>query len=341
MSTLRHGGRSGSRWLSVALARDPSAFADRRRACSRVSEATGTIRQRVLCGDPQPDGQEQFSRCNDPAGVIISVSAASGTEGTNATLDFPVSLSKAHPSRSVSMDWSLIGRTSVDADHYTGITAVAGEDYTDASGTLTFASGETSKTINISLLDDSVNEGLETFKLRLTNASGATFVEYGLSRTFLTVWGTIFSDEDTDAPTVTVTAKYPITPPVSGWFGVLVRFSEPVKGFETSDIEVTNGSVASISRTFQHNKHGNTEWYAKIAPASGLNGDVFVKVPAAAATDVFGNANTASETFVVAARGATTLGRKAFVNCAIPPDQASWERSAGGHGQRLNTASHG
>ena len=126
---------------------------------------------------------------------------------------------------------------------------------------------------------------------------------------------------------------------MSGWFGVLVRFSEPVKGFETSDIEVTNGSVASISRTFQHNKHGNTEWYAKIAPASGLNGDVFVKVPAAAATDVFGNANTASETFVVAARGATTLGRKAFVNCAIPPDQASWERSAGGHGQRLNNVS--
>ena len=52
MSTLRHGGRSGSRWLSVALARDPSAFADRRRAGLRVSEANGAVgRLLAACED--------------------------------------------------------------------------------------------------------------------------------------------------------------------------------------------------------------------------------------------------------------------------------------------------
>ena len=281
----------------------------------------------MWCGDPLP-GLEQYNECNDPYGVTITVSDASATEGTDATIDFEVTLSKPHPYGNVTMDWSI-----------EAITATAGEDYTDASGTLTIALGETTGTISIPLLDDSVSEGVETLKLKLANALGATFVAGGMAGTSLSARGTVLPDEDTDAPTVTVTAEYPITPPVSGWFHVLVRFSEPVKGFETSDIEVTNGSVASISRIFQSNEHGQTKWSAKIVPAFALNGDVSVKVPAAAATDFLGNANTASETFVVAARGATTQGRKAFVTCAIPPDQASWEWRAGGLGQKRDNVS--
>ena len=279
----------------------------------------------VFCGDLLP-GLEQYVQCNDEYGVRIAVSDATGTEGTDATIDFVVSLSKPHPYFNVTMDWSI-----------EAITATAGEDYTDASGTLTIALGETTGTISIPLLDDSVSEGVETLKLKLANASGATFVRGGMAGQSLSARGTVLPDEDTDAPTVTVTAEYPITPPVSGWFHVLVQFSEPVKGFETSDIEVTNGSVASISR--QYYEYDKTKWSAKIVPASGVNGDVSVKVPAAAATDLFENANTASETFVVAARGATTQGRKAFVTCSIPPDQASWESRAGGLGLRRSNVS--
>ena len=229
----------------------------------------------MWCGGPPQPGLEEWFECNDPEGVTIAVSHATGTEGPDATLDFVVSLSKPHPFSNVMMDWSI-----------EAITATAGEDYTDASGTLTIAFGETTGTISIPLLDDSVSEGVETLKLKLANALGATFVLAGTASQWLLARGTILPDEDTDAPTVTVTAQYPITPPVSGWFNVLVRFSEPVKGFETSDIEVTNGSVASISRTFQFNEHSKAEWWAKIVPASGLNGDVSVKVPAAAATDL-------------------------------------------------------
>ncbi len=53
-------------------------------------------------------------------------------------------------------------------------TATAGSDYTAASGTLTFAPGETQKTISIPVLADAVTEGAETLLVNLTNAQGAT-----------------------------------------------------------------------------------------------------------------------------------------------------------------------
>jgi hypothetical protein len=53
-------------------------------------------------------------------------------------------------------------------------TATAGSDYTSQSGTLTFADGETSKTINIPINDDSEVESDETLQLTLTNAVNAT-----------------------------------------------------------------------------------------------------------------------------------------------------------------------
>jgi hypothetical protein len=46
-------------------------------------------------------------------------------------------------------------------------------DFATAVGTLTFAPGETSKTITVPLIDDGHVEGSETFQLRLSNISGA------------------------------------------------------------------------------------------------------------------------------------------------------------------------
>src|SRR5262249_44351578 len=50
--------------------------------------------------------------------------------------------------------------------------ATAGSDYTAASGTLTFAAGETSKTFAIPILDDTLVENPETVNLTLSNATG-------------------------------------------------------------------------------------------------------------------------------------------------------------------------
>ncbi|MFM7577050.1 MAG: Calx-beta domain-containing protein, partial [Microcystaceae cyanobacterium] len=53
-------------------------------------------------------------------------------------------------------------------------TAIAGSDYTSTSGTLTFAPGVTSQTINIPILNDAVSESDETFTLSLSNPSNGT-----------------------------------------------------------------------------------------------------------------------------------------------------------------------
>ncbi|MDQ1560330.1 MAG: hypothetical protein QOD32_3390, partial [Pyrinomonadaceae bacterium] len=46
-------------------------------------------------------------------------------------------------------------------------------DFATTVGTLSYAAGETSKTINVPLIDDGHAEGAETFQLRLSNPSGA------------------------------------------------------------------------------------------------------------------------------------------------------------------------
>jgi Calx-beta domain len=61
------------------------------------------------------------------------------------------------------------GNLSIDYATTDG-TATAGQDYSSASGTLTFSSGETSKSFQIPIVDDAVTEPDETFTIELRNA---------------------------------------------------------------------------------------------------------------------------------------------------------------------------
>ncbi len=95
----------------------------------------------------------------------LSVADAEVDEGPDATLSFQVTLSRA-ASGSVAVDWATADGT-----------ATAGQDYTAARGTLTFASGETSQTVTVTVLDDAHNEGTETLTLTLSNPSGARITD--------------------------------------------------------------------------------------------------------------------------------------------------------------------
>jgi ELWxxDGT repeat protein len=56
-------------------------------------------------------------------------------------------------------------------------TATAGQDYDSANGTLTFAAGETTKTIDVHVHADAAPENNETVFVTLRNASGATILD--------------------------------------------------------------------------------------------------------------------------------------------------------------------
>ncbi|GLW93881.1 Calx-beta domain-containing protein [Actinokineospora globicatena] len=56
-------------------------------------------------------------------------------------------------------------------------TATSGVDFTPVSGTLTFAPGETSKTITVPVLGDLLDEVAETFRVTLSGATGAGIVK--------------------------------------------------------------------------------------------------------------------------------------------------------------------
>ena len=97
--------------------------------------------------------------------VALSVADARVHEGTDETIDFTVSLSRTSS-----------GSVTVDYETADG-TATAGSDYTARSGTLTFAPGDTSKTVAVAVLDDAVDEGEETLTFRLANATGARIAD--------------------------------------------------------------------------------------------------------------------------------------------------------------------
>jgi len=56
-------------------------------------------------------------------------------------------------------------------------TALAGSDYTAASGTITFAPGQTSQTIIVKTLDDTAYEGSATFVVNLSSPTGAIITD--------------------------------------------------------------------------------------------------------------------------------------------------------------------
>ena len=87
------------------------------------------------------------------------------TEAAGASIDFVVRLSRA-ASGPVTVDYATADGS-----------ATAGADYTAASGTLTFSSSQTSKTVSVTVLDDTHDDGGETFTLRLSNAAGARIAD--------------------------------------------------------------------------------------------------------------------------------------------------------------------
>src|SRR5262249_7808002 len=122
---------------------------------------------------------------NDDAQPAISASAASVTEGNSGTTALSFTVSLSNPSY----------QTVTVAYATSNVSATAGSDYTAASGTLTFAPGETTKTVTVSVNGDTTFESNETLTLTLSNPGNATLAT-------ATATGTIINDDP--VPTVAI-----------------------------------------------------------------------------------------------------------------------------------------
>jgi Calx-beta domain len=113
------------------------------------------------------DGQAVGTITDDDPPPSLTVNDVTVTEGnsgkTNAT--FTVTLSSAS-GRSIEVDYTT-----------TAGGASAPADYDATSGRLTFAAGDTTKTVTVPVNGDSVNEGTETYFLDLSNAGNATIAD--------------------------------------------------------------------------------------------------------------------------------------------------------------------
>ena len=94
-----------------------------------------------------------------PPGLSVSDARVHESE-VNAAVAFTVTLSRA-ASETVTVDYATSDGT-----------AEAGSDYQPTSDTLTFAVGDTVKTVSVAVLDDAVDEAEETFTLTLFRPDG-------------------------------------------------------------------------------------------------------------------------------------------------------------------------
>ena len=98
---------------------------------------------------------------------------------------------------SLSLSLSKTSLQTVTVDYETEDDgAESGKDYTLASGTVTFAPGDTSRSVSVTITDDDIDEDNESFNLTLSNAANATIAAGSESALI------VILDDDTAAVTV-------------------------------------------------------------------------------------------------------------------------------------------
>ena len=162
-------------WVEIFAGEDATTAALAATALLGESGATGWLIGNSVTTKPEGTSDANYGRTARPLRlkvegttnpeVLISISDATATEGTDATMDFVVTLSRA-TSGTVTVKYLTLFDGSATA-------ATPGDDFIHQQGTLTFQPGETSKTFSVPIIDDTVNDSGETFEARVYDAIGA------------------------------------------------------------------------------------------------------------------------------------------------------------------------
>ena len=209
--------------------------------------AAGTTTQTLtvpIVGDADPESSELFvvtlsspvnASIDNVQGIgrildndirTVSINDTIVTEGDSGTTDavFTVTLSQAAP-EPVTVDFNTINSS-----------AAAPSDYTDTTGTVTFAPGSTIQTLTVPVVGDEVDEGTEQFFVSLSGAVNAT-----IDNSFAV--GRILDDESRTISINDVTVVEPDTGTVNAVF--TVTLSEPAVGTVSVDFATRPSSAGA------------------------------------------------------------------------------------------------
>ncbi len=151
-----------------------------------AGETTKTITIDII-GDTAFESAESFTvNLTNPAGATITKAAGTGTitnddaQGPGFSVDNPIvaegDSGTTNVTFTVTLSQALTTQATVNYATANG-TALSPADYTSTSGTLTFAAGETSKTVTVAIVGDTLDEVDETVRLLLTNPTGAAIAD--------------------------------------------------------------------------------------------------------------------------------------------------------------------
>jgi hypothetical protein len=148
------------------------------------------ISQSAACEGYQPSGLLGYTQAAaaPPPSTALSLGDVSRVEGNSGATPFMFTITRTGPTA---------GASSVVVNTASG-TAVAPDDY-DAvvNRTVSFGTGETSKTVTVNVVGDTSMESNETFTVNLSSPVGATIADgQGV--------GTIVNDDNASLPTVTI-----------------------------------------------------------------------------------------------------------------------------------------
>ena len=193
-------------------------------------DETFQVRLGVPTGADLAKGIGTITITNDDV-PAVSIADATVTEGNSGTKTVTLTLTLSAASATVtSVTWATANGT-----------ATAGSDYVAGNGTVTFAAGVTTATINVTINGDTTYEPDERFTVTLSNPQGMT-----ISRATATV--TITNDDASSAPTIsignaTITEGDKKTSPVT----LLVTLSAPSATTIKVSFTTTAGSATAGS----------------------------------------------------------------------------------------------
>ena len=178
--------------------------------------------------------------------LTLSVADAEVREGTDATLDFPITLSRA-AANEITVHYKTIDGT-----------ATAGTDYTAVNASVVFAAGEVEKTVAVAVLADTVIEGSETVKFWLDAVHGMATEQV----TDAHAVGTILPPEDdvdplqtftlvnattdTNVGTIAAGGTFTLDDPANGSYGIVV---DTATGAEIGSVQLALSGALTVTQT--------------------------------------------------------------------------------------------